>query len=489
MGLRARHFSSSSAHRLWVRTVGHFINGGLQTFSAEGLIMFRIVQFICVSVVVATIFTASAEARHYYNKVPPLGSVTVGATGTGATPANTVPGKEYSHHDWLSVQTTGGNPNVVSTADHDAFGVVDPLQVVSWDGISPNTRVPNSGSDNAFDYGSGGFNLQNGQVDALANQRDALFRQVILNQASLLFSTTGDLDASTILPTPAGGGTVVYKAHVHWEDPVGGHGEWADIEAPGIGTGAGPGVNHHVVLDLDSLEVWGPEPPSHDDPANPTPVVEGFVGGFGNGPRTADADRFSLDVDSGSTTSVWAYNSLSNSVLPWIPHSEIVAAVEMLFLGPGLRFDDESRRNIDVDAIMARDLNIQSQTAPPAWDPGDELLFSIDPVSGGRILNPNGGDMGAAPPIDGGEIMHLVKTAPGPGPGTFAISYLKHGGHTWDTLFPVATTFGYRFEDVDALEAVGTLTGDHDVPTPEPASAVLFLIGLGMVGAARFSRG
>jgi hypothetical protein len=167
-----------------VRTVGRIQSVSLQTFSAEGLIMFRIVQFVCVLIVIAILFAAPAQARDYYNKVPPLGSVTVGATGTGATPANTVPGKEYSHHDWLTIQIAGGNPNVVSIADHDAFGTVDPLQVVSWDGIAPIARIPNSGSDNAFDYGVPGFNFPTGQVDALANQRDALFPQVVANQAS-----------------------------------------------------------------------------------------------------------------------------------------------------------------------------------------------------------------------------------------------------------------------------------------------------------------
>jgi hypothetical protein len=444
--------------------------------------MLRFSQIASTWILIATLMASASSAGDYYTKVPFLPTVIVGSSGEGATPANEAYGKEYSHNDWLSVYHALGDPNLVSVADHDAFGVADPLQVVSWDGIAAVGRAaPNSGSVNAFDYGVPGFNFPSGQVDALANRGDFLFRQVVLNQAALLFSMTGDLDASTVLP-PAGGGStagIVYKDHVHYEAPIGpgagvgiGHGTWAPIEAP---TSTGPGVNHHTVVDLDGLEVWGPEPPSHNNPANPTPVVDGYIGGLG-GALTADSNRFSLDLDSGSGTSIWAYNTTTGGVAPWVLHSEIVAAVEKLFLPAGFRFDDETRRSIDVDALMTSDLGVTSPTAPPLWDPGDELLFSIDPIAG-MMLDPSGAPS-VAPPIDGGEVIHVVKTAAGAGPATLAVAFLSHGGHLWNTAFPVATTFGYFYEDLDALEAVGVIEGDRVINTPEPTSAMLMIVGL-----------
>lgn len=455
--------------------------------------MLRLLQLVSAGLAATALFVGDAFAGDYYTSVPFLPTVKIGPDAEGVTPVDKVYGKEYSHTDWFSVYHglapyPMGDPNLVNVEDHNAFAAPDPLQVVSWDGIRGRIGG-NSGSVDAFDYSVAGFNYAQGEVDALANHDDLLFRQVIRNEASLLFSVTGDLDASTVLP-PAGSGSsagIVAKSHVHWEAPVGpgagtgfGEGIWTDIEAPPAGPGSGPGVNHHVVEDLDALEVWGPEPPSHNNPESPTKVVEGYIGGLGAGPNTADADRFSLDNDAASGgVSVWAYSIPTGAVSPWIPHSEIVAAVEELFLGPGLRFDDETRRHIDVDGTMAHDVGIVSDTAPASWDPGDELLFSIDPIMGGSIFDPaTGAVAGPAPPIDGGEIMHLTKTAPGLGPGTFAISFLMHGGHPWDTAFPVASMFGYYFEDVDALEAVGTLTGDADIPTPEPTSLATVLIGL-----------
>lgn len=417
-----------------------------------------------------------AQAGDYYTSVPYLATVKIGADSEGATPVGVVYGKEYVHTDWLSVYLAGGDPNLTNIDNHDAFGVPDPLQVVSWDGL-PGPIGGNSGSDDSFDYGVPGFNYPEGQVDGLANHGDFLFKEVISNLSTLLFSVTGDISAASVLPPPGGAGPIIIpKAHVHFEDPAGPDALspldiWAGFEAPPVGPGAGPGVNHHTVWDMGDLEVWGPEPPSHS--GSVSPVTEGYVGTT----NTADADRFSLDMDSASGVSVWAYDITTKFVAPFVPHADIVAAVEELFLGPGLRFDDASRRAIDVDALMVRDLGSTSPTAP-LWGPGDELLFSIDPVSGGTILDASGAVVGPAPLIDGGEIMHLVKTSFGVGPGTLVNSFLSHGGHLWDTAFPVAATFGYYFEDVDALESVGTLTGNTDIPTPEPASLMLGLLGV-----------
>ncbi|MEZ6070588.1 MAG: PEP-CTERM sorting domain-containing protein [Pirellulales bacterium] len=350
------------------------------------------------------------------------------------------------------MQDSGGDPRLANLEDHDAFGNIDPGQVVSWDGLK-GAFDGNSGSTNAFDFPVESIPNGSGQVDALANHGDFLFKQVVNNEASLLFSVTGDLDSSSTLPN----GPVVAKAHIHYEDPVGGQGVWAEIEAGTVGSGPGPGVNHHAVADLDGLEVWGPEPPSHTNPNN-DPVSEGYLN---NGSITADADRFSLDNDSSTGFSVFSYDVAAKSVSGYIPFFDIVTAVEKLFLGDG-SFSSETRLLVDVDATMVRDVGEVGR-----WDVGDELLFSIDPID--QPLDVTGAPL---PSIDGGEIIHLENTAAGLLP-----SFLKHGGHVWDTAFDVAGTFGYYFEDIDALEAVGTLDGT-EIDTPEPATLALLIFGL-----------
>ncbi len=403
---------------------------------------------------------ADLSAGDYYNPVPFLPTVRLG--GEGATRAFDTYGKEYSE-----------------IRDHTAYGAPDPLQVVSWDGREGRIGG-NSGSVDGFDYGRvTSFNFPNGQVDALANSGDFLFPQVIRNESTLLFSVTGD----------SFGGAP--KAHVHYEDPLGGHAVWAAIEAPPVDVGTGEGVNHHKVFDVDALEVWGPEPPRHDDLFGPPKVVvEGYIGGY-PGPNTADSNRFSLDGDSVSGTSVWAYDITLSTITPWIPHSEIVTAIETLFLPAGHVFDQRTRDLIDVDATMARDID-----GPPAfpggfpgYNIGDELLFSIKPIVDAGIIDPTGGTTVVIGLIDGGEIMHLAKTGVGVGAATIAISYLKHGGHTWDTAFPVALTFGYDSENVDGLESVGTLTGDFEIPTiPEPAGLVLGALAAPLLALRRRRR-
>ena len=406
---------------------------------------------------IATLATGTINAGDYYNSVPFAGSVTIG--GNGATKAPDVFGKEYSHTNWSEVFAGGGDPRLVNIDDHNAFAMSDSGQVVSWDGLM-GPIGGNSGSTDGFDYPLHMIDGSSDQVDAIANRGDYLFRQVVENTASLLFSVTGDLDASTMLPA----GPVVAKAHVHYEDPAGSSGIWAEIEAAPAGPGIGPGVNHHVVEDLDGLEVWGPEPPSHTNPDN-DPVKEGYAFGA----NTADADRFSLDRDSMSGFSVFAYDIQFKTVTGYIPHSVIVAAVESLFVPEDGMFGSLTTLEVDVDATMVRDRGVFGR-----WDAGDELLFSIDPID--APLDVTGALL---PAIDGGEIIHLVNT-----PGGDVASFLSHGGHLWNTAFDVAGTFGYHFEDVDALEAVGTLDGTM-IPYPEPGSFALLAFGLAMLRLRR----
>lgn len=393
----------------------------------------------------------TAEAGDYYTAVPFTPTLKIG--GTGATPVDETFGKEYSHTDWFSVYLSPADPRFVNFEDHDAFATPDFTQVVSWDG-SPGPIGGNSGSVDAFDFA---VTFGTREIDALAHQSDLLFDQVVDGSATLLFSVTADLDTTSVLPMPPSSGTPVpvAKDHVHWEDPTGAHATWAEIEAAPAGPGIGPGVNHHVVEDLDALEVWGPEPPSHIGGA--TPVDEGYVGTS----NTADGNRFSMDMDSATGTSVFAFDISTKVVTPYISHATIVAAVEKLFNGD-LPYDTDTRNLIDVDGTMVQDRGVVGE-----WDTGDRLLFTIDPLDSPMLVT---GGLAAA--VDGGEIMVLENL----GGGALGISFLFHGGHLWDTAFDVSGTFGYFYEDVDALEAVGTFDGD-DFSIPEPASAMLLALG------------
>ena len=75
---------------------------------------------------------------------------------------------------------------------------------------------------------------------------------------------------------------------------------------------------------------------------------------------------------------------------------------------------------------------------------GNKIMFSIDPIEQAAL--------------DGGEIWVWD------GSQTPA-SFLEHGGHTWDTKFPVQQTFDTSSENINALESVAQydLTIDPDI--------------------------
>jgi len=112
-----------------------------------------------------------------------------------------VPGKEYT--DFPDKDATAPKPNLV------------PGQSILWDGAG--------GVMNGMNYAAD-------EVDALANNDDALFAEVIGNRSALLFSLSG-------------------SGNVFAESILGGIGIWA---APAV-------IDQHGVNDVDALEVWGPE--------------------------------------------------------------------------------------------------------------------------------------------------------------------------------------------------------------------------------------
>jgi hypothetical protein len=112
-----------------------------------------------------------------------------------------VPGKEYT--DFPDKDATSPKPNLV------------PGQSILWDG--------GGGVMNGMNYGGD-------EVDALANNLDALFDAVVGNQSALLFSFSG-------------------SGNIFVEDMLGVTGIWA----------LPPIIDQHGVNDIDALEVWGPE--------------------------------------------------------------------------------------------------------------------------------------------------------------------------------------------------------------------------------------
>lgn len=106
--------------------------------------------------------------------------------------------------------------------------------------------------------------------------------------------------------------------------------------------------------------------------------------------------------------------------IPFITHAQIVAAVTALgYIGPA--------GAVDLDALMVGDFDGNG-----LWTGPDIVICSI------RDTRPAGN-------FDGGEIIVLRPVA--------APVFLAHGGHTWNTAFAVAATFGVGTEEVDALEA------------------------------------
>ena len=331
-----------------------------------------------------------------------------------------VPGKEYSDR---------------FDKDTQEPPVLDPEQNIYWDG--------NGGRQDTFDYSGSraGDTVTAREVDALANHGDALFWDVIANQAALLFST-----GSTTLLLPGDSRAAVYNASPDYNQ-LGIHEKSVLFESIGGGIdfwAKPPEIDQAGVNDLDGLEVWSSVSPTssqYPSPADPTPD---------------DADMYSLLGDpliNGIRTSVWYYNPITQISNSYITAAQIAAAIN--------RPDIANLANIiDLDGLMVWDGGNIGQ-----WDNSDAILFSVMPIDANLdgIITPNinGGD------IDGGEIWSWQFGQP-------LAQFLNHGGHLWDTAFNVRQATGAVNENIDALEAVAT---------PEP-STFLSLLTLGTLGAA-----
>jgi hypothetical protein len=184
---------------------------------------------------------------------------------------------------------------------------------------------------------AGGFNPYNvfhfggdHEVDALANQGDAYFHEVIANFAILLVSFDGD---------PGVNG-------VWYEMPGGARGiQWTHLDLSNVAGGPDP-----LLEDLDGLEVWGPAP-GHD------------------------ANYFS------EIGELFGFSVLCEAI-PWpgglyVPQPVIVTAVQSL----GYTGAPDS---VDLDGLMVWDID-----DPCVWGTGDIIIFSIRAAAnwdGGEIV-------------------------------------------------------------------------------------------------------
>jgi hypothetical protein len=387
-----------------------------------------------------------------------------GGLGPGLASPSVVPGKEYSHD--IDHTTTGGG------------GISDPEQVIAWDGVG--------GTTDGLDYsGTRPTHESDDQVDATANRRDHLFAQVqgsatVSDQAHLIFSHDDQISAYFGGGPPVAGNFTPFSLSPAFSagpvtlsngTQIGGTGElsyelasaFAPPSSQGIWAKQGEINGMPNPDDVDGVEVWGPEP-----------AVQ------------ADAEKYSLNVDFFSGTSVWSLDLTNNVSTPYITHAQIVNAVTAL-LGPVpggavLPYPTfiDGNNAINLDALMVQDI-IDDGEGPDTFDrnpdgTGDRIIFSIRQI-------PNSSDPDGYY-ATGSEIFVLDASQPN------NPSYLFHGGHSWDhnyalgnlLISPNLVDGGYAVIDVNAIEAIS------EGVVPEPTSVMLLLMGLAAVGVLRSRR-
>ncbi|TWT42863.1 hypothetical protein [Botrimarina hoheduenensis] len=381
----------------------------------------------------------SAEAFVPYTPVPVPGPPVVGG---GILLPTEVYGKEYSHDFDFSV--VGPSP--------------DPEQVIAWDGMG--------GSADTVDFSFSRPNWELDQeVDALANSRDALYRELRRDQAHLIFTHDnlvtgygGPGGGFALQPIPSEGPVVLSNGN-----SIGGAGE-VSLELAGA---FGPSSTQFIwakrpevnamprPIDVDGLEVWGVEPREFVDVDVP---VRG------------DSDKYSLDVDWLSGTSVW--NAAGTPYMGW---PTIVSAVESL-LGPippsafSPRDETQGRQSVNLDALMVLDVM------------GRPDIFDFDPIgnpNGEEIKDQNGQLIEMGDENKGDSLIFSIRQIidPADADGYYAtgselfvldalggVSFLDHGGHLWDHSYALSELRAVSYEgqqtqyaviDINGIEAIG----------------------------------
>ncbi|HMP06593.1 MAG TPA: PEP-CTERM sorting domain-containing protein [Lacipirellulaceae bacterium] len=388
--------------------------------------------------VAALLWSSTAHATLPYVPVP-FGPIVL---GPGLAPPSVTFGKEYSHDRDHEITAVGVAP--------------DPQQIVAWDG--------SGGVANGLDFSFTRPNFTpDFDIDAIANHGDALYVELKDEKAHLLYSISArgamvparGMPAPLpppIMPVPSAGPIPLVNGNV-----IGGAGE-ISYEL-GVGFGALP-ATHGVwavqadingmplPIDIDGLEVWGPEP------------------GF-----TADTDKYSLVSDAISGVSIW-----NDTGSAYIPYGTILGAVTSL-LGPLPTNIPNIEQLIDLDALMVRDVFSTSEgfdRNPTGGPGGDEIIFSIRQVP--NPFDPSGFY------ATGSELFVLNAAAPP--------SFLFHGGHLWDKAWALANMVAILVDPASGQEVlvqldINAIEAGADTVVPEPTSAMLLAVSLGVVAGAR----
>ena len=238
-------------------------------------------------------------------------------------------------------------------SDRDASGALSAGNVIGWDGANINI----------YNYSGSVASTAPIQVDALANNQDAFFANVISNAAHLLVSVQGDPGGVGVWISQSNGNTAV----------------WATKADMGLAA---------LRDDVDGLEVWG----SDTTTAGPLPQ-------FGS-----DSNRISLAGDPGGFA-LFRCDLLNPPGGPGNcnPYAgATTAAIAAAVIGLNTAYADLTPEEVDLDALMVNEfLDAAGVTAT-------QLLFSLQPVAGildgGEIFVWTIGDAAASYLNQGGRI-------------------------------------------------------------------------------------
>jgi len=357
----------------------------------------------------ALLESGSAKAQPYGSPVPPGPFVSPAPSSSLPSPVQ-VPGKEISFGNLPAME-----------GDRDQLFANAPGQAVFFDGV----RVPGqSGLRNAWNFD--GF-----QVDAMANIRDVLFQAVRNDSTWLLFSVQNDRYGNAIFAEAPRTGQICLwsiigcKSTNNTPEVVGEYfaGFGALLKNGNLADVLDPSTTYPVtadgrLIDVDGLEVWGPEP------------ALGYNSSTND--LASDANVFSAEGDA-----TFSVKCRTADVCHTYTQSEIAAAIGRSDLAD----------TIDVDGLMTN----SSATLDPGGLPYLEMLLSVRPIGG----------------LDGAEIWSWSGV-----PGELAAP-LIHGGHAWDTAFnlrnklidegfgdmALSTTPLGEDVNLDAIEAASAVPG------------------------------
>ena len=363
-------------------------------------------NFLGTAAVVSGILGSATQslAQPYGQPIPPGPFVLPIPSYSLPAPKN-VPGKEVSFGN-LTAQE----------GDRDQLFASAPGQAVFFDGVN---ILPQSGLRNSHFYG-------NLQVDALSNIGDALFYPIRENTTNLLFSVQNDRWGNAIFAEHPNGGISL------WSNTNGVVGNFFSSFGSLVVNGnpssvidpnpSYPLTSTGHLIDVDGLEVWGPEPSA---------LGLNMIPPSGTDDPNYDASVFSPEGD--GPFSVSCVDPLSNCIK--YTQLELANAIG--------RADLASL--IDVDGLMtylSSDVDAEGKNFL-------EMHFSIRPID----------------VFDGAEIWTWNGQ-----PGTLATP-LMHGGHLWNTAFNLRQTLiDQGFPDpglsnsgaevnLDAMEAASAVPG------------------------------